>query len=72
MEQSIKIFSKEMAWSVRCLTIYNLSQDQAKELVMEIVRDLATISWDGLTDKIRKQLFALRLERAVVELKHGQ
>ena len=64
-------FSKDIDWSVRFLSIYNINVNTASEIVHDIIDDLSAVSWSHKTEPIRQKLFMERLREKVRFLKES-
>ena len=64
-------FSKDIDWSVRFLSIYNINVNKASEIVHGIIDDLSAVSWSQQSEPIRQKLFMERLREKVRFLKES-
>lgn len=62
-------FSKDMDWSVRFLSIYNIDVEEASDVVSDIIRELSVVKWNDQTESLRQNIFIGRLKEKLHSLK---
>jgi len=58
-------FYKDIDWSTRFLSIYNIKEQHAYNLILDIITDLSNIKWTKETESLRQKIFMDRLRQAI-------